>query len=181
MLHAPLARFANTCMHEFCAFAYKIALFLPFAFPENVLHSILPFVLCFFIFFCKRNCVMIGAGFVLVEITAFCAVLSRVLCTIVCWLICFLAWFLPLHVQFFCCLIFCSTFVHCLCDFSGPIPHFCIFCLSHDFLVVPWWFSAISLIIFCLLLQSELLTYILLATATCFVVIVKFFIIFFSG
>ena len=94
MLHAPLARFANTCMHEFCAFAYKIALFLPFAFPENILHSILPFVLCFFIFFCKRNCVMIGAGFVLVEITAFCGVLSRVLCTIVCWLICFLTWFL---------------------------------------------------------------------------------------
>ena len=66
--------------------------------------------------------------------------------------------------------------MNCLTVFSGPIPHFCTFFLSHDFLVVSCWFSAISLIIFCLLLQSELLTCILLVTTTWFVAFVKCFV-----
>ena len=119
---------------------------------------------------------MIGAGFVLVEITAFCGVLSRVACTIAWWFICFLPWFLSLHTQLPSCLIFCSTFVHCLTDFLCRNPHFSLFCLLQVFLGVTSWVCAIFLYKFCFLLWSGLFTCILLVKATWFVVFVKFFV-----
>lgn len=117
------------CILNLNDFAWKFALFLALLLFENAFSWCLPFVLWCFILFCTRNCVMIGADFVLVEITVFCGMLSCVACTIVWCFICFLPWFLSLNAQLSCCLIFCSTFVYCLPDFLCRNPHFSLFCL----------------------------------------------------
>ena len=96
-------------------------------------------------------------------------------CAIGYWFICSVFRFLLSHVWFCCCLIFSSAFVHYLPDFGAQSLTFACFAVCTFASVSLPRLAQLFLVIFCFLLCSGILTYIILAASTCFVVIVKFF------
>ena len=105
-----------------------------------------------------------------------CGMLLDMSCAIFCWCICLVFCFLALCVPITSLLYFFSAFVYWFFYFLGPIPRLYTFFLLQVFLDVDSWFSTILLVMFCFLLCVGLLTCIILATPTWFVVFVKFFV-----
>lgn len=118
----------RACIPDLNAFSWMFALFLTLLLFANVLHLILPFVLCCFIFFNASKRQIGVAVFVIAKITVFCGVFLDVSCAIRCWCICFGIQFLAFRVQYCGRLIFWSAFVNLLIIFSGQIPQWYKFC-----------------------------------------------------
>ena len=122
-----LARFVSGLYVCIVRFPHVLSMFLVNLLQKIFNSCIWTFERWIYFFFWARNCKLSGAAFLLNEIVACFDMHTHVPCAIYCSYICFLFSFLVLYVWLQCCLIFCIAFEHCLPDFLGPIPHFCMF------------------------------------------------------